>query len=388
MASSFATSAFHGTRNRPAGPSSNCRFMSAYDSTENVYACCLARALSKSDFCMDSSAASACALMSSKETTCFSPPVRCATTHVPAAASRGPTSMRRGTPFRSHSKYLAPGRMLSRSSTLTLSGLSDAATRSTASLTSFAASKSFFFGMIGTMTTCVGAILGGSTRPASSECVITSAPMSLVETPQDVAQTSSRPASAVWNWTSNAFAKFWPRKWEVPDCSAHPFGIRASMVKVSSAPANRSEADLTPLTTGMASMSWQTEAYVSNMPLAHSTASSELACAVWPSCQRNSADRRNGRVRISHRTTLAHWLIFRGRSRCELIHLPNMYQMIVSEVGRMISGSSSNAAGSGSTPPLPSARRRWCVTTAHSFAKPSTCSASLDKNDCGMSSGK
>ncbi|KAH8059210.1 synthetase [Aureococcus anophagefferens] len=79
-------------------------------------------------------------------------------------------------------------------------------------------------------------------------------------------------------------------------------------------------------------------------------ASSRVAWAVWPSCQRNSDDRRKGRVRISQRTTFAHWLIFSGRSRWLLIHLPNMCQIMVSLVGRMIRGSSSSAAGSGSRP--------------------------------------
>ena len=46
-----------------------------------------------------------------------------------------------------------------------------------------------------------------------------------------------------------------------------------------------------------------------------STASGSVACAVWPSCHRNSAVRRNIRVRISQRTTLHHWLISSGRSR-------------------------------------------------------------------------
>ncbi len=49
--------------------------------------------------------------------------------------------------------------------------------------------------------------------------------------------------------------------------------------------------------------------------------------------------------------------------------------MIVSEVGRTTSGSSSS---------LPPAR----VTTATSGANPSTCSASFSRNDCGMKSGK
>jgi hypothetical protein len=42
----------------------------------------------------------------------------------------------------------------------------------------------------------------------------------------------------------------------VPDCSAHPFCINASIVYVSSAPANRSEGDFLPLTVGIANMSY------------------------------------------------------------------------------------------------------------------------------------
>jgi hypothetical protein len=49
--------------------------------------------------------------------------------------------------------------------------------------------------------------------------------------------------------------------------------------------------------------------------------------------------------------------------------------MIVSEVGRITSGSSS------SFPPP-------CVTTAVSGAKPSTCWASFARKDCGMNRGK
>ena len=92
-------------------------------------------------------------------------------------------------------------------------------------------------------------------------------------------------------------------------------------------------------------------------------ASASSACAVWPSCQRNSVVRRNIRGRSSQRTTFAHWLSSMGRSRCELIHLAMNSPMTVSEVGRTMSGSSSG---------LPPA---W-VTTASSGANPSTCSAS------------
>ena len=61
--------------------------------------------------------------------------------------------------------------------------------------------------------------------------------------------------------------------------------------------------------------------------------------------------------------------------------------MMVSEVGRTISGSSSLAVGSTSS--LPSTvRRRWWVTTAISLAKPSTWSASLARKLIGMNRGK
>jgi hypothetical protein len=45
---------------------------------------------------------------------------------------------------------------------------------------------------IGTTATCTGAIRGGSTRPASSPCARISAPISRVETPQEVEWHSSR----------------------------------------------------------------------------------------------------------------------------------------------------------------------------------------------------
>ena len=56
---------------------------------------------------------------------------------------------------------------------------------------------------------------------------MTSAPMRRVLTPQDVAHTSSRVPSLVWKSTSKARAKFCPRKWLVPLCSAHPFWSRS-----------------------------------------------------------------------------------------------------------------------------------------------------------------
>src|SRR5439155_85201 len=60
--------------------------------------------------------------------------------------------------------------------------------------------------------------------------------------------------------------------------------------------------------------------------------------------------------------------------------------MIVSDVGRTTSGSSSADSGSGITacaPVLPVALSRVCVTSATSFAKPSTCSASFARKLIG-----
>lgn len=57
---------------------------------------------------------------------------------------------------------------------------------------------------------CVGAMAGGSTSPASSECDITRAPSSRVLTPQEVAQTCVAELSAPWKVTSNAWAQYTP----------------------------------------------------------------------------------------------------------------------------------------------------------------------------------
>ena len=176
-----------------------------------------------------------------------------------------------------------------------------------------------------------------------------SAPMRRVDTPHDVAHTYSGLFSLLRYVTSKLFAKFCPRKWLVPLCRALPSCIMASMVYVSRAPAKRSVSLFTPCSTGTAIHFSANSAYTFSMRRASSSASSRVAWAVWPSCHRNSAVRRNGRVRISHRITLHHWLHIRGRSRHECIQFLYVFQIIVSEVGRIISSSSSFAAGSTST---------------------------------------
>ena len=139
--------------------------------------------------------------------------------------------------------------------------------------------------------------------------------MRRVETPQLVCQTYSCLPSLLWNFTSKALPKFWPRSCEVPACSALPSCIMASMVYEASAPANFSLSLLRPRITGMAMNSRAKSAYTPSICITSATASSWVECAVWPSCQRNSLVRRNMRVRSSQRMTLAHWLMSSGRSR-------------------------------------------------------------------------
>ncbi len=141
-----------------------------------------------------------------------------------------------------------------------------------------------------------------------------SAPIRRVDTPHEVAHTYSCFPSLLVNITSNAFAKFCPRKCDVPACKAFPSCIRASIVIVSRAPANLSLGLLCPTTTGSAIQLRAKSAYTPTIFVASAIASCSVECAVWPSCQRNSAVRRKRRVRISQRTTFAHWLHIMGRS--------------------------------------------------------------------------
>ena len=132
------------------------------------------------------------------------------------------------------------------------------------------------------------------------------APIKRVDTPHEVAHTYSSFPSALVNCTSKALAKFCPRKWEVPACKAFPSCISASIVKVSRAPANRSLSLFEPIMTGTAIQFCAKSAYTLTILLASSKASSFVAWAVCPSCHKNSAVRKNIRVRISQRITLAH----------------------------------------------------------------------------------
>ena len=75
--------------------------------------------------------------------------------------------------------------------------------------------------------------------------------------PHDVCHTKSRLPSWSWKVTSKALPKFWPRSWLVAAWIALPSCIIASMQYVSSAPAKRSLAVLTPRMTGIATSSWQ-----------------------------------------------------------------------------------------------------------------------------------
>src|SRR4030066_464978 len=119
-----------------------------------------------------------------------------------------------------------------------------------------------------------------------------------------------------------------------------------------------------------------TSLYSPRMSITSFSASSHVACAVCPSCHRNSRVRRKGLVAlVSHLTMLHHWLTLIGRSLQLLIHLANVAYMMVSDVGRMASFSSS-----GVLPPS--------VTHAPSGTTPSKCSDSFFKRLSGMNIGK
>ena len=72
--------------------------------------------------------------------------------------------------------------------------------------------------------------MGGTMKPASSECVMMRPPMRRVDTPQDVCHTWCCLPSRPWKVMSNALAKFCPRLWLVPACSAFLSCIIASML--------------------------------------------------------------------------------------------------------------------------------------------------------------
>mmetsp|Transcript_77451 Transcript_77451/g.222692 ORF Transcript_77451/g.222692 Transcript_77451/m.222692 type:complete len:243 (-) Transcript_77451:169-897(-) len=232
--SSLSASSYHGTRYMPSLPipspapppspssstsssevpaaasnSAKMAFISSYNSSGLMLSASRSSAALKStSWNVVKRPVSASPSPSPSSTSSLSPPSRLFTMPTPLATSRGPTSRRSGTPLRSHSKYLAPGRMFSRWSTLTRTPAAFMlATASSTALFTEAASSGVL-PMIGTTTTWIGATAGGSTRPASSECVMIRAPMRRVETPQLVAHTSERPPSESWNSTSNARAKF------------------------------------------------------------------------------------------------------------------------------------------------------------------------------------
>ena len=86
--------------------------------------------------------------------------------------------------------------------------------------------------------------------------------------------------------------------------------------------------------------------------------------------------RRNSLVAlVSQRTMLHHWLIFSGKSRQLRIHFEKVAYMMVSDVGRTASFSSS-----GVSPP-------W-VTQATSGVNPAKCSASFLRKLSGMNNGE
>mmetsp|Transcript_13233 Transcript_13233/g.43851 ORF Transcript_13233/g.43851 Transcript_13233/m.43851 type:complete len:320 (+) Transcript_13233:290-1249(+) len=206
---------------------------------------------------------------------------RRATTHAPVATSFGPTSIRIGTPFISQWLNFQPGELRVSSSSFTRTpacfsvSTMCAAAKDTVSL-------SLFFCAIGTTTTCTGAKAGGRRRPVSSPCVMMIPPISRVLTPQlDWCTYCFLPFSSR-KVVSNALAKLSPRLCDVPACRAFLSPIIASMVYVVFAPAKVSTLDFRPTTTGIAAIVAANSAYTWTISIAFASASSGVACAVWP----------------------------------------------------------------------------------------------------------
>ena len=123
------------------------------------------RAVSKRRTCMSSNAFGTKSMISSKDTATLSERSRIFTMTWLFSISRGPNSMRIGTPFSSHSLNLKPGEL----------SLSSKRTRIPAAFKSFCntsrrstISGFFFHGPTGIKTTCFAATLGGKTNPWSS----------------------------------------------------------------------------------------------------------------------------------------------------------------------------------------------------------------------------
>ena len=160
---------------------------------------------------------------SSRLTTIFSPVSRRARTAWLASISFGPISTRTGIPRISASANFQPG-LLSVASSLTLNPLN-------LSLNSSAFSRTpSLCWAIGITITCVGAIIGGRTRPLSSPWTIIIAPIRRVVIPQDVWWTYCSLFSLSVYWMPKALAKPSPKLWLVPDWRALPSCINASMV--------------------------------------------------------------------------------------------------------------------------------------------------------------
>ena len=76
-----------------------------------------------------------------------------------------------------------------------------------------------------------------------------------VDMPHDVVKAGFLAPSSSVNSIPIALEKFVPRKCDVPDCSALPSCIIASIVRLETAPGKRSASGFSPSITGIASIS-------------------------------------------------------------------------------------------------------------------------------------
>jgi hypothetical protein len=152
---------------------------------------------------------------------------RRASTTCDFSMSFGPISSRSGTPRSSHSLNFQPGRLRSRSSSITRTPRAASSSRISCA---FGSTVSFQLPRgIGTITTWYGRDARRQDQPA----VVAVRHDDAADQPRGHAP-RRRPhvlhdLSRAWNWMSNAFAKFCPRLCDVPACSARPSPISASI---------------------------------------------------------------------------------------------------------------------------------------------------------------
>ena len=181
MPSSHSRLPHHFVRAKPPRPEAISLTSSQVDRSK-VFSSRFALALSSILSWMRSSSSLTALSSVSSATKVFSPLSRRTMQHWPFSRSRGPISMRSGTPRISYSAHFQPMDWSESSSFVRTSMASRRALSSLAA----SATSGFLCAAMGMTTACTGAMRGGRTRPLLSPWVMITAPIMRVVEPQEV----------------------------------------------------------------------------------------------------------------------------------------------------------------------------------------------------------